>query len=98
MWILDCTEEHLRRTYDLDSFIEAFCKTIIEIGKNYESRILHSHILLENYVGFGAIIHNRHDLGFFKVRGKFSFWTVSLTLLPPPTNVQCDIYLVNYRI
>ncbi|XP_066260879.1 tumor protein p63-regulated gene 1 protein-like isoform X2 [Euwallacea similis] len=69
----DCTEENLRKTYDLDNFIEAFCKTIIEIGKNYESRILHSHILLENYVGFGAIIHNRHDLGFFKVRGKFSF-------------------------
>ncbi|XP_076266457.1 tumor protein p63-regulated gene 1 protein-like isoform X4 [Rhynchophorus ferrugineus] len=69
----DCTDENLRRLYDLEYFIEHFCKTIIDIGKNYESRILHSNVLLENYVGFGAIIHNRHDLGFFKVRGKFSF-------------------------
>ncbi|XP_019773224.1 tumor protein p63-regulated gene 1 protein isoform X3 [Dendroctonus ponderosae] len=69
-----CTDESLRKTYDLDYFVETFCKTCMEMGiKNYESRILHSHILLQNYVGFGAIIHNRHDLGFFKVRGKFSF-------------------------
>ncbi|KAL1498285.1 hypothetical protein ABEB36_009106 [Hypothenemus hampei] len=69
----DCTDENLRRAYSLENFIETLCKTIIEIAKNFESRILHSRILLENYVGFGAIIHNRHDLGFFKVRGKFSF-------------------------
>ncbi|CAG9760892.1 unnamed protein product [Ceutorhynchus assimilis] len=69
----DCSDESLRRIYDLDNFIENFCKTIVEIGKNYESRILHSKVLLENYIGLGSIIHNRHDLGFFKVRGKFSF-------------------------
>ncbi|XP_030753241.1 tumor protein p63-regulated gene 1 protein-like isoform X2 [Sitophilus oryzae] len=69
----DCTDENLRKLYDLENFIEHFCKTIIDFGKTYESRILHSNILLENYIGFGAIIHNRHDLGYFKVRGKFSF-------------------------
>ncbi|XP_050313960.1 tumor protein p63-regulated gene 1-like protein isoform X1 [Anthonomus grandis grandis] len=69
----DCSDENQRRIYDLDNFNDYFCKTIMELGKNYESRILHSNVLLENYVGFGAIIHNRNDLGFFKVRGKFSF-------------------------
>ncbi|KAF4525864.1 hypothetical protein B566_EDAN015967 [Ephemera danica] len=30
-------------------------------------------IVLQNYVGLGSLIHNRNALGFFKVRGKFSF-------------------------
>lgn len=36
-------------------------------------KIIHKSILLDNYVGFGAVIHNKNSLGFFKVRGKFSF-------------------------
>lgn len=30
-------------------------------------------ILLENYLNVGAMIHNKNNFGFFKVRGKFSF-------------------------
>ncbi|XP_055380725.1 tumor protein p63-regulated gene 1-like protein [Condylostylus longicornis] len=30
-------------------------------------------ILMENYVGIGAVIHNKNNFGFFKCRGKFSF-------------------------
>ncbi|XP_071446487.1 tumor protein p63-regulated gene 1-like protein isoform X1 [Hetaerina americana] len=30
-------------------------------------------IVLQSYVGLGSLIHNRNGLGFFKVRGKFSF-------------------------
>jgi hypothetical protein len=35
--------------------------------------IEHKPIVLENYVGIGSVIHNRNALGFFKVRGRFSF-------------------------
>lgn len=30
-------------------------------------------IIIENYIGVGALVHNRNALGFFKVRGKISF-------------------------
>ncbi|KAK9296770.1 hypothetical protein QLX08_009297 [Tetragonisca angustula] len=30
-------------------------------------------IVIENYFGIGALVHNRHGLGFFKIRGKVSF-------------------------
>ncbi|CAK9826694.1 Tumor protein p63-regulated gene 1 protein [Anthophora retusa] len=30
-------------------------------------------IIIENYFGVGALVHNRHGLGFFKIRGKVSF-------------------------
>ncbi|XP_015598645.1 tumor protein p63-regulated gene 1-like protein isoform X1 [Cephus cinctus] len=32
-----------------------------------------SSIILENYLGLGALFHNRNSLGFFKIRGKVSF-------------------------
>ncbi|CAK9818177.1 Tumor protein p63-regulated gene 1 protein [Anthophora quadrimaculata] len=30
-------------------------------------------IIIENYFGVGALVHNRNGLGFFKIRGKVSF-------------------------
>ncbi|XP_076640244.1 tumor protein p63-regulated gene 1 protein isoform X2 [Colletes latitarsis] len=30
-------------------------------------------IIVENYFGLGALVHNRNGLGFFKIRGKISF-------------------------
>ncbi|XP_017880057.1 tumor protein p63-regulated gene 1-like protein isoform X1 [Ceratina calcarata] len=30
-------------------------------------------IIIENYCGVGALVHNRNGLGFFKIRGKVSF-------------------------
>ncbi|XP_006564580.2 tumor protein p63-regulated gene 1-like protein isoform X2 [Apis mellifera] len=30
-------------------------------------------IIIENYFGVGALVHNRNNLGFFKIRGKVSF-------------------------
>lgn len=30
-------------------------------------------IIIENYFGVGALVHNRNGLGFYKIRGKVSF-------------------------
>ncbi|CAH1102638.1 unnamed protein product [Psylliodes chrysocephalus] len=67
----DCTDEKIRNIYNLDLFIEHICLSIQKWKEN--SIILQHNILLENYVGLGSVIHNRNSLGFFKVRGKFSF-------------------------
>ncbi|XP_018568433.1 tumor protein p63-regulated gene 1-like protein isoform X2 [Anoplophora glabripennis] len=67
----DCTDEKFRSLYNLELFIEQLCTAVNKIKEN--SVILHHNILLENYIGLGSIIHNRNSLGFFKVRGKFSF-------------------------
>ncbi|KAJ8982885.1 hypothetical protein NQ317_004315 [Molorchus minor] len=61
----------LRNLYNLDLFIDQLCLAITKTKEN--SIILHHNIVLENYIGLGSIIHNRNSLGFFKVRGKFSF-------------------------
>ncbi|XP_057662335.1 tumor protein p63-regulated gene 1-like protein isoform X1 [Diorhabda carinulata] len=67
----DCADERLRSVYNLDLFIENICLSVQKWKENIV--ILQHNILLENYVGLGSVIHNRHSLGFFKVRGKFSF-------------------------
>lgn len=68
---LDCTDEKFRNLYNLELFIDQLCTAVNKIKES--SVILHHNILLENYIGLGSIIHNRNSLGFFKVRGKFSF-------------------------
>lgn len=40
---------------------------------NHNCMIIEEPIILHNYAGIGAVFHNRNNLGFFKVRGKFSF-------------------------
>ncbi|XP_023016828.2 tumor protein p63-regulated gene 1-like protein isoform X1 [Leptinotarsa decemlineata] len=67
----DCTDEKIRNLFNLEAFVENIC---LSVHKWKESSVILQHnILLENYVGIGSIIHNRNSLGFFKVRGKFSF-------------------------
>lgn len=38
-----------------------------------ECRTINASIIVENYFGLGALVHNRNSLGFFKNRGRISF-------------------------
>jgi hypothetical protein len=61
--------------------IDDFARNIVLAVEKAQTRnkatpfcnIEHKPIVLENYIGIGSLIHNRNSLGFFKVRGKFSF-------------------------
>ncbi|XP_044008168.1 tumor protein p63-regulated gene 1-like protein isoform X1 [Aphidius gifuensis] len=64
-WYKGLKEEKLR--FDCDAFRAALA-LILPHGVFMESPLI-----VENYLGLGAIIHNRNSLGFFKVRGKVSF-------------------------
>ncbi|XP_019696461.1 tumor protein p63-regulated gene 1-like protein [Harpegnathos saltator] len=39
----------------------------------HECNVVNTPIIIENYCGIGALVHNRNGLGFFKIRGKVSF-------------------------
>ncbi|XP_012282888.1 tumor protein p63-regulated gene 1-like protein [Orussus abietinus] len=52
--------------------VEDFHKTIAQVLPEGCS-VTDGSIIVENYLGLGAIIHNRSSLGFFKIRGKVSF-------------------------
>ncbi|XP_008197996.1 tumor protein p63-regulated gene 1-like protein isoform X5 [Tribolium castaneum] len=74
----DCVDEKLKNLYSLDTFIEKISKAIADLPRNNEQNqepctIQERDIVLKSYVGIGSVIHNRNSLGFFKVRGKFSF-------------------------
>ncbi|KAJ9589558.1 hypothetical protein L9F63_017246 [Diploptera punctata] len=63
--------------FDVDDFAR---NLILAVEKSQQAnaniptcKVEHKPIVLENYVGLGSLIHNRNALGFFKVRGKFSF-------------------------
>lgn len=75
--VLDIKDEAQRKIYDVSEFVEAVCAVITELDtrKIHEPPCIihHKDILLENYFSIGSIIHNRNALGYFKVRGKFSF-------------------------
>ncbi|XP_059617192.1 tumor protein p63-regulated gene 1-like protein isoform X1 [Phlebotomus argentipes] len=69
-----------RKTYSVEHLHEALVQLInnpqpnIESANiNYNCQLEETPIVLENYVGIGAVFHNKNNLGFFKVRGKFSF-------------------------
>jgi hypothetical protein len=63
--------------YNIDDFTRNLVSTVEKaqtINKAaHHCTIEHKPIVLENYVGIGSVIHNRNALGFFKVRGRFSF-------------------------
>lgn len=40
---------------------------------NYDCKVEEAPIMLDNYVNVPAMVHNKNNFGFFKVRGKFSF-------------------------
>ncbi|XP_011633148.1 tumor protein p63-regulated gene 1-like protein isoform X2 [Pogonomyrmex barbatus] len=52
--------------------IEAFHITLKSLLP-HECNVVNLPIVIENYCGLGALVHNRNGLGFFKVRGKVSF-------------------------
>lgn len=68
----DCADDTLKNVHNLDLFVEQLTSAIKELDAS-KCLITNRDILLENYVGIGSVIHNRNSLGFFKVRGKFSF-------------------------
>ncbi|PSN44647.1 hypothetical protein C0J52_07725 [Blattella germanica] len=63
--------------YDVDDFARNIVLAVEKaqtVGTlSSPCKVEHKPIILENYVGLGSLIHNRNALGFFKVRGKFSF-------------------------
>ncbi|GAB0091291.1 Tumor protein p63-regulated gene 1-like [Sergentomyia squamirostris] len=69
-----------RKNYSVENLHQALMQLInnpqpnIESASvNYNCQMVEEPIVLENYLGFGAVVHNKNNLGFFKVRGKFSF-------------------------
>lgn len=52
--------------------IEAFHTTLKSL-LSHECNAVNMPIIIENYCGLGALVHNRNGLGFFKIRGKVSF-------------------------
>lgn len=76
-------QESLEQTKDIylvDNLYKALLSIIrdpqpnIENGDvNYDCKVEDAPILLENYVNVSALVHNKNNFGFFKVRGKFSF-------------------------
>ncbi|KAJ3643774.1 hypothetical protein Zmor_026463 [Zophobas morio] len=74
----DCVDEKLKNLYCLEAFVEKLSKAVADLPRNNEISkepcvMEEKDIVLQTYVGIGSIIHNRNALGFFKVRGKFSF-------------------------
>lgn len=67
-----------RLIYSIDNFHHALsqlftARNVENNHINYNCQFEEGPIVQENYVGIGAIVHNKNNLGFFKVRGKFSF-------------------------
>ncbi|XP_034248801.1 tumor protein p63-regulated gene 1-like protein isoform X1 [Thrips palmi] len=60
-------------SYNVETLSESLMATMEKLGKPTKSIIQHKPILLHNYLSLGSLIHNRNSLGFFKVRGRFSF-------------------------
>ncbi|XP_031830586.1 tumor protein p63-regulated gene 1-like protein isoform X1 [Nomia melanderi] len=52
--------------------VEGLHATILNVLP-VECNIRTGSIIIENYFGLGALVHNRNGLGFFKIRGKISF-------------------------
>ncbi|KYM95933.1 PREDICTED: tumor protein p63-regulated gene 1-like protein isoform X1 [Cyphomyrmex costatus] len=66
-WYKDGTEI-VKTRFDIEAF-----NTTLKSLLPRESNIVNMPIIIENYCGLGALVHNRNGLGFFKVRGKISF-------------------------
>lgn len=52
--------------------VEAFQSTLKRLLPQ-RCNCINASIIIENYCGIGALVHNRNALGFFKIRGKVSF-------------------------
>lgn len=63
--------QSLKDMYNVDSFSEKLVSTVEQLNSNCE--IHNASIVLQNYVGLTSLMHNKTSLGFFKVRGNFSY-------------------------
>ncbi|KAL1138152.1 hypothetical protein AAG570_009844 [Ranatra chinensis] len=72
LWHKDGTDAE-RSIYNVDDFTSHLTSSLEWRQRNFQVAVQHRPILLENYIGLSSLIHNKNSLGFFKVRGKFSF-------------------------
>ncbi|XP_066996138.1 tumor protein p63-regulated gene 1-like protein [Anabrus simplex] len=76
IWHKDVKSKYM---YDVEDFTRKLVSAVEHAQETSASttpvhcRVEHKPIILHNYIGLSSIIHNRNSLGFFKVRGKFSF-------------------------
>ncbi|XP_045491653.1 tumor protein p63-regulated gene 1-like protein isoform X2 [Colias croceus] len=61
-----------RSTYDMETFAQKIQRAI-ESMPSSSCCIHHSPIVIQSYLGITSLLHNKTSMGFFKVRGKFSF-------------------------
>lgn len=60
-------------SYDVEKLSQQLLTAMENLQKSTKCLVQHKPILLHNYLSIGSLIHNRNSLGFFKVRGRFSF-------------------------
>ncbi|KAK3909380.1 Tumor protein p63-regulated gene 1-like protein [Frankliniella fusca] len=60
-------------SYDVEVLSQQLLTAMENLQKSTKTLVQHKPILLHNYLSLGSLIHNRNSLGFFKVRGRFSF-------------------------
>lgn len=70
---VDCKTEKPTISYDVETLSQQLPKPMESLGKLSKDIVQQKPILLHNYLSLGSLIHNRNSLGFFKVRGRFSF-------------------------
>ncbi|KAI8434608.1 hypothetical protein MSG28_003144 [Choristoneura fumiferana] len=61
-----------RSTYDMEIFAQKLQRAVESMASS-SCCIHHSPIVIQSYVGVSSMLHNKTSMGFFKVRGKFSF-------------------------
>ncbi|XP_041977422.1 tumor protein p63-regulated gene 1-like protein isoform X2 [Aricia agestis] len=61
-----------RATFDMEIFAQKLQRAI-ECMPASACCIHHSPIVIQSYLGITSLLHNKTSMGFFKVRGKFSF-------------------------
>ncbi|XP_059045198.1 tumor protein p63-regulated gene 1-like protein isoform X4 [Achroia grisella] len=61
-----------KATFDMEIFAQKLQRAI-ETMPSSACCIHHSPIVIQSYVGVTSMLHNKTSMGFFKVRGKFSF-------------------------
>ncbi|XP_022820174.1 tumor protein p63-regulated gene 1-like protein isoform X3 [Spodoptera litura] len=61
-----------KATYDMETFALKLQRAIENMTSS-ACCIHHSPIVIQSYVGVTSLLHNKTSMGFFKVRGKFSF-------------------------
>lgn len=70
--VSDGTPVEEKSTYDMENFASKLQRAI-ESMTSSACCIHHSSIVIQSYVGVTSLLHNKTAMGFFKVRGKFSF-------------------------